>query len=104
MHYLLEDDAMAATSVQIETLVLRMQGAFLETPRLNLRLSVAKKRFGVDQATCEAVLAALVDANVLTKTPQGAYVRHFPQRAARRRVVVSGLGAQRPRRLARQAA
>ena len=63
----------------IPNLVVRMQGEFLETPGLALRLDAATRRFGVDKIACEAVLTALVDANVLTKDRRGAYVRFFPR-------------------------
>jgi hypothetical protein len=63
----------------IPNLVVRMQGEFLETPGLALRLDDATRRFGVDKIACEAVLTALVDANVLTKDRRGAYVRFFPR-------------------------
>lgn len=64
---------------QIDKLVVRMQGEFLETPGLALRLDDATRRFGVDRIACEAVLTALVDANVLTTDRRGAYVRFFPR-------------------------
>ena len=66
---------------RIGELVVRMQGAFLDAPTLALRLPDAEGRFGVDRGTCEAVLGALVDAQVLARTLDGAYVRFFPQLA-----------------------
>jgi len=68
----------------IQNLVVRMQGDFLEAPRLALRLDEASRRFGVDKIACEAVLTALVDANVLTKDRRGAYVRFFPRGLSKR--------------------
>ena len=70
---------MFATSAEIGELVLRMEGEFLETPALKLTLATAQRRFGVDATTCEAVLHALVEAEVLCKTDDGAYVRFFPR-------------------------
>jgi len=70
---------MTTACSEIQNLVVRMQGEFLETPRLALRLDEATRRFGIDRCTCEAVLTALVDANVLTKDRHGAYVRLFPR-------------------------
>jgi len=64
---------------EIQNLVVRVQGEFLERPGLALRLDDATRRFGVDKIACEAVLTALVEANVLTKDPRGAYVRLFPR-------------------------
>lgn len=75
----LEDDAMFASCGPIGSLVMRMQGDFLETPALTLTLRGAQDRFGIDEITCEAVLATLVDAGVLTRTPEGAYARRFPR-------------------------
>ena len=66
---------------RVGELVVRMQGAFLDAPTLAIRLPDAERRFGVDRIMCEAVLAALVDAQVLARTRDGAYVRFFPRRA-----------------------
>ena len=63
----------------ILSLVVRMQGEFLDTPGLALDLDEATRRFGVGKIACEAVLTALMDANVLTKERRGAYVRFFPR-------------------------
>ena len=40
---------------------MRMQGPHLETPHLTPTLRDAQRRFGVDEATCEAVLGGLAD-------------------------------------------
>ena len=66
-------------SARIGTLVLRMQGAFLDMPGLTLTAREAGHRFGVDEATCQAVLGVLADAGVLTRTKHGVYSRFFPQ-------------------------
>jgi hypothetical protein len=96
---------MTASCGRIGALVMRMQGRYLETPGLTLTLGNARRRFGVDEATCEAVLAALVDAGVLTRTREGAYARRFPRLVlparARR---ASGPRHGRPRRFAAHAA
>ena len=63
----------------IQNLVVRIQNAFFETPGLALRLDEARRRFGVDTIACEAVLTALVDANVLARDRRGAYVRFLPR-------------------------
>ena len=67
------------TSARIGTLVLRMQGAFLDMPGLTLTIREAGHRFDVDEATCEAILGVLADAGVLAKTKHGVYSRFFPQ-------------------------
>ena len=68
---------MTASCDSIGSLVLRMQGDFLETPGLTLTLRDAQQRFGADEITCEALLTAMVDAAVLTKTHEGVYARFF---------------------------
>ena len=69
---------MTATRDQIEQLVMQVQADFLDTPRLALTPSSAAELFGVDETASGAVLAALADANVLTSTRGGAYIRYFP--------------------------
>jgi hypothetical protein len=59
--------------------VTRIQDAFLEAPALRLTLVETGRRFGADDIACRAVLQALVEAEVLTRTSEGAYVRHFPR-------------------------
>jgi hypothetical protein len=107
----LEDNAMTASRDQLENLVVRMQQDFLENPRLTLTLADALKRFGAEEATCEAVLGALVDATVLARTPEGVYVRYFPRLVVSHDVPTSGPRDQRggpkhdrPRRFAKHAA
>jgi len=72
---------MAPTCNQIQTLVTRVQDAFLDVPALHLTLPRAQRRFDADATTCEAVLGALVESGVLTTTPDGEYVRYFPRAA-----------------------
>ena len=72
---------MTLTPDRLGDLVVRMQGAFLDAPTLTLGLPDAERRFGVDRVTCEAVLGALVDSQVLARTRGGAYVRFFPRLA-----------------------
>jgi hypothetical protein len=69
---------MTVNGRQIASLVTTMQNEFLDTPGLALTLTTARRRFGVGLRICKAVLALLVDARVLTKTRDGAYVRRFP--------------------------
>lgn len=70
------------TRRQIESLVMRIQSAFLEKPMLSLTLKAAHRQFGVDEVTCAAVLDALVEARVLTEQ-DGIYRRHLPRPAIR---------------------
>ena len=69
---------MTPTRRLIADLLLRIQGAFLDTPGLTITLQEARLLFGLDEATCAAILKALVDSNVLTRTRRGAYVRLIP--------------------------
>ena len=73
---------MTPTRGQIESLVMRIQDAFLECPTLSLTLPAAQRWFSVDEVTCAAVLGALVDARVLIEHG-GAYRRYLPHAAAR---------------------
>jgi hypothetical protein len=67
----------------MEDFVMRVQGAFLDAPRLALSARDAPRRFGIDATICDAVLAFLVEAHVLTKTQDGVYIRHVPRTATR---------------------
>jgi hypothetical protein len=71
---------MTATRSRIGHLITTIQGDFLDTPGLGLTLSDAIGRFAIDKATCEALLAVLVDTGVLTKDRAGHYIRYFPPR------------------------
>ena len=82
LHEHSEDDAMTPTRGRIESLVMRIQTAFLENPMLSLTPPAAQRRFGMDDVTCAGVLGALVDTRVLTER-QGAYRRYLPQPAVR---------------------
>lgn len=68
---------------QIQDLVVTLQQAFLDAPALRLTLPDAERQCAADGRTCEAVLNFLVDAGVLTRTPQGHYARHFPLSSSR---------------------
>ena len=72
---------MTANRGQVGRLVVQVQNAFLDMPKLTLSLAEAGRWFEMDETTCSAVLGALVDAGVLTRTADGAYTRFFPRRA-----------------------
>jgi hypothetical protein len=63
---------------QIEDLLMRMEGEFLDTPGLRLTVPQAERLFGADEITCQAILDALVDSGVLFKTRDRVYGRFFP--------------------------
>lgn len=53
----------------------RVQGEFLEMPGLRLTQPQARRLWGLDAASCDALLGALVDAKFLFKTRDGAFMR-----------------------------
>ena len=53
----------------------RVQGEFLEMPGLRLTPAQARRLWGLDAASCEALLTALVEANFLFQTRDGAFMR-----------------------------
>ena len=73
---------MTLTRSRIESLLMRIQSAFLDNPMMSLTLPAAQRRFAVDEVTCAGVLGALVDARVLT-AHEGVYRRNFPRPAVR---------------------
>jgi hypothetical protein len=65
-----------------ETLA-RIRSEFLEMPGLCLTADQARRLWGLDPLVCEALLAALVDAQFLVRTPDGGFAR--AERSLRRR-------------------
>jgi hypothetical protein len=53
----------------------RVQGEFLEMPGLRLTPAQARRLWGLDPVSCEALLCALVDAKFLFRTRDGAFMR-----------------------------
>lgn len=53
----------------------RVQGEFLEMPGLRLTGAQARRMWGLEAAVCDALLSALVDAQFLFKTRDGAFMR-----------------------------
>jgi hypothetical protein len=53
----------------------RVQGEFLEMPGMRLTGPQARRLWGLDATSCDALLGALVDANFLFKTHDGAFMR-----------------------------
>ena len=52
-----------------------MQSEFLEMPGLRLTQAQARRLWGLDAASCEALLGALVDAQFLFQARDGAFMR-----------------------------
>ena len=53
----------------------RVQGEFLEMPGLRLTEPQARRLWGLDAASCDALLGALVEAKFLFRTRDGAFMR-----------------------------
>jgi hypothetical protein len=66
----------------LASLITRIQHDFLASSRPTLTLEQAQRRFSIDRETCEAVLDLLVEATVLTRTPDGAFERRMRREAA----------------------
>jgi hypothetical protein len=58
-----------------EDVLRRVQGEFLEMPGLRLTEAQARRLWGLDAASCTALLGALVDAKFLFQTRDGAFMR-----------------------------
>ncbi len=58
-----------------QEVVRRVRGEFLEMPGLRLTPQQARRLWRLDEAACEKVLGALVDARFLARTRDGAFVR-----------------------------
>ena len=67
----------------IEGVLRRVQGEFLEMPGLRLTEPQARRLWGLDAVSCEALLDALVDAKFLFRTRDGAFMRIEYASAAR---------------------
>ena len=61
--------------MRMDDVLQRIQGEFVEMPGLRLTPAQARRLWGLDRDVCDALLAALVDANFLARTRDGAYVR-----------------------------
>jgi hypothetical protein len=67
---------MAAEHMHLaDDVVRRVQGEFLEMPGLRLTEAQARRLWGLDAASCGALLGRLVDANFLFQTRDGAFMR-----------------------------
>ena len=58
-----------------EDVLRRVQGEFLEMPGLRLTAAQARRLWSLDEAACDALLGALVDAKFLFQTRDGAFMR-----------------------------
>ena len=60
----------------------RVRGEYIEMPGLRLTTAQAQRLWGLDRASCDALLGALVDAKFLSRTRDGAFVRSEHARIA----------------------
>ena len=68
----------------VATLLLqRIRAEYLEMPGLRLTAAQARRLWGLDGATCDAALAALVEAAFLDQTNKGQFVRAATAHARR---------------------
>ena len=58
-----------------EDLLRRVQGEFLEMPGLRVTEAQGRRLWGLDAATCTALLGVLIDARFLFRTRDGAFMR-----------------------------
>ena len=64
------------TGTRIREMLDRIQGEFHERPGLRLTSEQAQRLWQMEPWACEAILAALVDARVLSRGPDGSFVRN----------------------------
>jgi hypothetical protein len=68
--------AEAVTSVGVPSDILqRVRAEFLEMPGLRLTRAQARRLWALDEALCDAILAALVDARFLVHSGSLAFIR-----------------------------
>ena len=63
------------TAVSTDDVLRRVKGEFLEMPGLRLTEPQARRLWGLDAASCGALLRTLVEAKFLFRTRDGAFMR-----------------------------
>jgi hypothetical protein len=61
--------------MRIDDVLQRIQGEFVEMPGLSLTTAQAQRLWGLDRSVCEELLKALVNANFLSQTRDGSFIR-----------------------------
>jgi hypothetical protein len=61
--------------MELESLVRRIRGEFLEMPGLHLTVAQAQRLWGIERELCELVVGSLVGAAFLRRTATGAIAR-----------------------------
>jgi hypothetical protein len=62
----------------ITAVLQRVLAEYLEMPGLKLTAPQARRLWGLDRTTCDAALAALVDARFLSRTREGLFIMAAP--------------------------
>ena len=72
--------------MRIDDVLQRIQGEFSEMPGLRLTAAQAQRLWGLERAVCDELLGVLVDANFLSQTRDGAFIKTDggPRRTASR--------------------
>lgn len=65
---------LATLNVPMAELLGRIRAGYVEMPGLKLTKPQARRLWALGHATCDTVLAALVKAKVLSRTPEGLFV------------------------------
>ncbi len=61
--------------MRIDDVLQRIQGEFTEMPGLRLTPAQAQRLWGLDRTMCDQLLEALVKANFLSRTRDGAFMK-----------------------------
>jgi hypothetical protein len=61
--------------IRVEEVLRRVQGEFLEMPGLRLTEAQARRLWGLDEASCGALLGALVEKKFLFRARDGTFMR-----------------------------
>jgi hypothetical protein len=61
--------------VQGDSVLQRVQGEYTEMPGLCLTAAQAQRLWGLDRASAESALGALVESKFLARTRDGAFIR-----------------------------
>ena len=69
------DDKLIMTSKERAQIIGRIRGEFIEMPGLRLTLTQAQRLWGLDEATCSALLHLLTEQHFLTQRRDGTYAR-----------------------------
>ena len=60
---------------QAPDLAMRVRSEYVELPGLRLTSAQAQRLWNLDREQCEAVFAALIDAGIIKRMPDGSFVR-----------------------------